>query len=198
MFVTFLRIAHFQPLSVVTGIFITSDNVREYATFFHSSGSIVNHGRLIHFNSGLFGQELLRIPIGEIKPHSTIRITVALKPRGSTVDSDPYFGISDGVNSNLFILRDPSNFGSSTPCEPFNALQDDVRIPARSAQASVYQLQFDLFHQYGTCSAAYSNGYSNTGRFNAKLDVAKKLYLVVKREHGNEQYDFRYFNIEVF
>ncbi len=114
------------------------------------------------------------------------------------MDSDPYVGISDGNKSNLFILRDPSNFPSYTPCQPYPAAQDDVRIPANSVQASVYQLHFDPFHQYGVCSAAYNNGFSNSGRFNSKLDVAKELSLVVKREHAAEKYDFRYFNIEIY
>ena len=114
------------------------------------------------------------------------------------MDSDPSVGISDGNNSNLFTFLDPGNFKTSSPCPPNAAAQDDVRIPANSIQASVYQLHFDPFHQYGVCSAAYNNGFSNSGRFNSKLDVAKELSLVVKREHAAEKYDFRYFNIEIY
>ncbi len=38
----------------------------------------------------------------------------------------------------------------------------------------------------------------NSGRFHSKLDVAKELSLVVKREDAMEKYDFRYFNIEIY
>ena len=123
---------------------------------------------------------------------------MAIKLRASTVDSDPYVGLSDGPNSNLFILRDPTNFPSYAPCQPYPAVHDDTRIPANSVQASVYELQFDPFHQYGACTAAYGSGYVNTGRFSGKLDMNKELSVVMKREHAIEEYFVRYFSIKIY
>ena len=156
--------------------------------------------RLIHFNSGKQAEELLRVPLaelGEIKPHSSIRITVAIKPHASNIDSDPYVGITDGSKTNAFILRDPGNFANYSPCQPFPAEQDDTRIPANSMQASVYVLQFDPFHQYGSCTTANVNGYVNTGTFKNILDLTKKLSLVVNREDAPEGYNFLYFTVEI-
>ena len=93
-----------------------SDNIRHYVTVVHSSGSVSN--RLIHFKGVSVGELLLKIPLGSVEPHSTIWITVAVKPRASNVDSDPYVGLSDGSDSNLFIIRDLATFQSSAPCEP--------------------------------------------------------------------------------
>ena len=157
--------------------------------------------RLIHFNSGkLRGEEILRVPLaelGEIKPHYSIRITVAIKPGAPSTDSDPYVGITDGSTTNAFALRDPGNFAGYSPCQPIPAEQDDTRIPANSIQASVYVLQFDPFHQYGSCTTANVNGYVNTATFKNKLDLTKKLSLVVNREDAPEEYNFLYFTVEI-
>ena len=187
-----------QPLAISKGLLITADNVRHHASFIHSSVNVEK--RLIHFSSGTQTEELLRVPlaeVGEIKPHSSIRITVAIKPRASNIDSDPYVGITDGSKTNAFVLRDPGNFDSLSPCQPDNAEQDDIRIPANSMQASVYVFQFDPFHQYGSCTTANVNGYVNTASFNNKLDLTKKLSLVVNREEAPEEYNFLYFAVEI-
>ena len=123
-------------------LLITADNVRHHASFIHSTVNVEK--RLIHFNSGtLRGEEILRVPLaelGEIKPHSSIRITVALRPGAPTTDSDPYVGITDGSTTNAFILRDPANFPHFSPCQPNNAEQDDTRVRGDEKQASVYML----------------------------------------------------------
>ena len=186
-----------QPLTTTRGLLITADNVRHHATFIHSSVTVEK--RLIHFSSGTQREELLRVPLaelGEIKPHSSIRIVVAIKPRASSIDSDPYVGITDGSKTNTFVLRDPGNFANLAPCQANNAEEDSTRIPTNSQQASVYVLQFDPFHQYGACTTANINGYVNTATFSNNLDLTKKLSLVVNREEAAEEYDFLYFSVE--
>ena len=191
-------IHNMQPLTTTKGLLITADNVRHHATFIHSDVTVEK--RLIHFSSGTQKEELLRVPLaelGEIKPHSSIRIVVAIKPRASSIDSDPHVGVTDGSNTNMFSLLDPGNFASLAPCLAINAEEDSTRIPTNSQQASVYVLQFDPYHQYGACTTAYVNGYVNTATFNNNLDLTKKLSLVVNRDDAAEEYDFLYFSVEV-
>ena len=153
--------------------------------------------RLIHIGTGFAGTEVLQIPLGTVETHSTIKITVGLKPKSANMDSDPQIGISDGTNTNYFVITDPGNFGGYSPCIALAALEDSTRIPVGSTQASVYQFIFEPFHSYGVCTAAYSNGFVNSARFNDKLDMSKELSFVVRKGDAPEEYDFYYFSIEI-
>ena len=184
-----------QLFSGTKGFIITPDNIRNYAPALHSSVSVSD--RLIHIGRGFARTEVLGIPLGTIETHSTIKITVGLKPKPANVDSDPAVGISDGTNTNSFQIADPGNFGAFSPCNALAATQDSTLVPIGSKQASVYQFIFEPFHSYGVCTAAYNNGFVNSARFNNKLDMSKELSLVVRKEHTNEEYDFYYFSIEI-
>ena len=131
---------------------------------------------------------------GEVDPHTSIRITVGLKPPG-TVDKDPQVGLSDGVNGNFFFLV---NNNDQSPCYPSPGTHDENRLTSFTpqTQTSQFVLLFEPFHQYGACFTAQEHGYVNTGTFNHQLDTCKGLDFVVARSDGHETYDFYYFIVE--
>lgn len=195
---THTTILYFQPLSKNKGLFITPDNVRSLATFLHSSASISD--RIIHFGSGSrLHEELLRVPLagqGELDPHSTIRVTVGLKPHSPPVDSDNEIAITDGTNSNQLFIHDTNNY-PNTACYLTDGTHENVRVPSGTPQASQYVLLFEPFHGYGSCSSAQLGGYVNLGHFNKQVDVSKGLSLVVNRNHAAETYNYYYFMVEI-
>ena len=185
-----------QPLSKTSGLIITPENVPVYASFIHPSVAIAN--RLIHIGSGFPEVGVLKIPLGQIPLHSTVKVTVSLKPRPATVDSDPIIELSDGTKYNRFSIMDPTNFRDHSPCFARRASQDNTLVSRSSEQTGVYQIIFEPFHRYGACTAAYGNRYINTARFNDKLDLSKELSLVVRKDDDSpEEYDFYYLTIEI-
>ena len=185
-----------QSLSGTQGVVITPDNLDRYASVIHSSVSI--RDRLIHFGSGFPEVEFLKFPLGKIRPYSTIKVTVGLKPRPPNVDSDPVFELSDGTKYNRFTIVDPTNFHDHSPCFARRASQDNTLVPTGTKQGSIYQMIFEPKYGYGACTAGYDNGYINSARFDDKLDIDKDLSLVVSKDNDYpEDYDFYFFIIEI-
>jgi len=56
---------------------------------------------------------------------------------------------------------------------------------------------FSPFYKYGACSSAQDGGYLDVGTFNKQVDPTNGLGLVVYREHAPENYQFRFFLIEI-
>lgn len=130
-------------------------------------------------------------------PRSTIRVTVGLKPHTPIVNSDNRISITDGTNSNTFIIRDRDNY-PNTACYPFLGTHENVQVPSGTPQANQYEFLFKPFHRYGVCSSAQQGGYVNPGRFNNQLDISKGLDLVIQRDHKGETYNYYYFIVEIF
>ena len=177
-------------------IFITPNNVRYLANFIDSSATIGSQS--IRFGSGRANWEkLLQVPIaaaGELDAHSSIRVTVGLTP--TIGDSDPSFGISDGVNVNRFIIVDTSNYHGSPPCYVLEGSRENNRVTTRRV-SSLYTFLFTPIYKYGACSSAQDGGYLNVGTFNKQVDPTNGLSLVVYRNHAAESYQFRYFLVEI-
>ena len=133
---------------------------------------------------------------GELDPQSTIRVTVGLKPYTPPIDSDNDIGITDGSNSNRFIINDIGNY-PHTACFLSEGTHDNVQIPVGTTQAGQYVLLFEPFHRYGACSSAQLGGYVNPGHFNNQVDVSKGISLVIKRNDAAETYNYYYFMVEI-
>ena len=188
--------AEIQALEGVRGLVITADNVRQYASFIHSSVSI--RDRLIHVGRGNPNVAFLKFNLGKIRPDTTIKVTIALKPRPPNVDSDPVFELSDGTKYNRFTIVDPTNFHNHSPCFARRASQDNTLVPAGTKQGSIYQMIFGPDKGYGACTAGYQNGYINSARFTDKLDLNKEISVVMRKDDDfPEEYNFHYFIIEV-
>ena len=176
-------------------ILITPGNVRYLADFIVSSATI--DSRSIRFSSGTANEKLLQVPIaaaGELDAHTSIRVTVGLTLVSG--DSDPYIGISDGVNVNKFVIRDTGNYGNHPPCYVIDGSYENNRVTTRRVSPQ-FTFLFSPLYKYGACSSAQDGGYLNVGTFNKQVDPTNGLSLVVYREHAPEQYQFKYFLIEL-
>ena len=186
-----------QPFSSPKSILISPDTVRYYASFIHSTASINNLTIQFSGASGIGHEELLRIPLttaGELTPQSLIRITVGTNPPAA--DNDPKVGISDGINSNQFLLIEDASSSTiiANPCDVVNGLQTGRSGPVGNPVAGGYTLLFDPAHQFGSCMS--NTGFATNGRFNSRVDASKGLSLVVHRDDPTEHYVFHYFLIE--
>ena len=178
---------------------LTPKNIEFYATFLHSSVDIQE--RVIHFGSGVDGEVLMEVPIGVIDPHTTIVITLGLNKthlNTASGDSDPIVGISDGINENLFIIRDAANYLAWSPCHPLPGTHDDNRVASTTPVSSTFKLTFTPFNKFGFCETAQEGGYINTGIFHSQIVITKPLFLTLKRENAAEEYNFHYFNVETY
>ena len=154
----------------------------------------------IRFGRGTAREKLLQVPIaaaGELDAHASIRVTVGLTPVSG--DSDPYIGISDGVNVNRFYIVDNSNYGGGAPCGIAPAAEgshENNRVATRRVSPQ-FTFLFSPFYKYGACSSAQDGGYLNVGTFNNQVDPTNGIDLVIYRSDANEQYRFRYFLVEI-
>ena len=177
-------------------ILITPGNVRYLASFIDSSATIDT--RSIRFGSGTaHGQKLLQVPIaaaGELDAHASIRVTVGLTPVSG--DSDPRIGLTDGSNENKFFVVDSGNYRTYSPCYVIDGSHENKRVTTRRV-ASQFTFLFSPFYKYGACSSAQDGGYLNVGTFNKQVDPTNGLSLVVYRDQAPENYQFRYFLVEI-
>ena len=187
-----------QPITCnakLPNILIHPGNVRYLAKFIDSSATI--DSRSIRFGSGTANEKLLQVPIaaaGELDAHASIRVTVGLEPPSG--DSDPRIAISDGTNQNKFIIPDRNNYGEFGPCIIVGS-QVNKLVTTRTPSPQ-FTFLFSPFYKYGACSSAQDGGYLNVGTFNNQVDPTYGLSFVVYRgDDTSEQYQFRYFLIEI-
>ena len=189
---TYLLFLPLQPLSKNKMLFIEPKTIKYHASYYKSTMTITNSERIMHFGTGTYREELIRVPLagpGELDQHAVIRITAALKPQ--TSDSDPYIGLTDGDSENYFRIADDVGYcymytsGSSIPAS----------IPSGTVQHYEYILLFEPYSKYGACS--HHGGHITPGYFNQRLDISKGLDFIVKRENAREVYDFYYFLVEI-
>ncbi len=179
-----------QPASKV--LFVEPKTINYYASFVGSSMTITGDNAIMHFpTGGSRYEELIRVPLGTLDPQVVIRVTVAIKPRPDTEDSDPHIGLTDGVGDNRIRISDSGGDCQIREGSDINA----NNLPSGSNQHYEYILIFEPFQKYGACS--HFGGHVTPGYFNTRIDASKGLDFVVKRESSGEQYDFYYFLIEI-
>ena len=194
--VSALNFFPFQPTinAKSQSIFITPGNVHYLANFI---GSATIDNRSIRFGSGTANEKLLQVPIaaaGELDAHASIRVTVGLTPVSG--DSDPRFGISDGVNVNRFYIIDNGDYGGGAPCGLLEGSHENNLVTTRRVSPQ-FTFLFSPFYKYGACSSAQDGGYLNVGTFNKQVDPTNGLSFEVYRQHASEQYKFSYFLVEI-
>ena len=152
-----------------------------------------NSDKIMHFPTGVHGEDLLRVPLGVQDPHVVIRITAAIRPPSlSTTDSDPYITLSDGLGDNSIRIGDNSH---GLSCDITSGSVSRSNRPSGSLQHYEYTFLFEPFQQFGACT--HFGGHITTGYFTSHINPTKGLDFVVKRENAVEVFDFYYFLIEI-
>ena len=73
---------------------------------------------------------------------------------------------------------------------------DNNRVTTRRIP-SQFTFLFSPFYKYGAYSSGQDGGYLNVGTFKKQVDPTNGLNLVVYRNHAAENYQFRFFLIEI-
>ena len=168
------------------------------------------------FNAGsLEDAALLKVPIipADILEDSslvTLKIVASLDDDiGKKEDSDPIFGVSDGVSFLGFRTLDEENIKKgSAPCFGFEATPGDTlsegRWIGKNASRpidSIYLGQFvitlKLNKSWGSCYTAHDGGFVNTHIFNKRLLLSKGLDLEVYKHNKNERVGIKFIEVNV-
>ena len=97
---------------------------------------------------------------------------------------------------NRFTIWDRSNYRKYPPCSIYDGSSENNRVSTRRVSPQ-FTFLFSPFYKYGACSSAQDGGYLNVGTFNKQVDPTNGLSLVVYRNHAAENYQFRFFLIEI-
>ena len=168
------------------------------------------------FNAGsLFYAALLKVPIipADILEDSslvTLKIVAFLDDDiGKKEDSDPRFGVSDGVKFVGFEMVDDDTYACDyAPCFGIegtsgSSLTDRLEISESSPTPnnSIYFSQFDitlkLHERRGSCYTAHDGGFLKTADYNKRLQLSKGLTLEVYRDNKHENVGIKFIEVIV-
>jgi len=146
---------------------------------------------------------LLKVPIipaENLKDSSlvTLEIVVSLDEQiGKEGDSDPRFGVSDGVSFIGFEAVDKYSYSDWSPCYGVEATSNiswayERIINEHDSQTPVpiYTGQFvitlKLNKHWGSCSQAHDGGFVRTASYKKELQLSKGLTLEVYRDRSEK------------
>ena len=181
-----------------------------YIDRYHSSTTVK-----LTFNAGLLSfAALLKVPIitadvlDDLRP-VTLKIVVSLDEGiGKGGDSDPKFGVSDGVSFVGFEMVDQKTYELAAPCFGIegtsgNILGDRREISYASPKPddTFYDGQFvitlKLNERWGSCYTAHDGGFVKTADYNKRLLLSKGLTLEVYRDGAGEKVGIKFIEVTV-
>jgi len=177
-----------------------------YINEFHSS----TNDKLTFKPGSLDSAALLKVPIipaDTLEDSSvvTLKIVVSLdEDIGKNEDSDPRFGVSDGVSFIGFERVDKTNHDDYSPCfgvegTSGNSLHVTKKINSNSPTPYIYNGQFvitlKLNERWGSCSQAHDGGFEQTAAYNKRLLQRKGLTLEVYKDDESEQVGIKFIGV---
>jgi len=156
---------------------------------------------------------LLKVPIipADILEDSTLvtlKIVVSMdKDFGEKEDSDPIYGVSDGVNFLGFETVDRGNYGADAPCFQMEGISGNslsgrmwMNSPPRPND-SFYDGQFvitlKLNKHWGSCYTAHDGGFVKTAAYSKRLLLSKGLTLEVYKGNKDERVGIKFIEVTV-
>ena len=166
------------------------------------------------FNEGpLDAAALLKVPIipADVLEDSslvTLKIVVSMdKGIAEKEDSDPTYGVSDGVSFLGFETVDKLNYQSGTPpCFGVEGISGDSLTGRRHTNPlsprpndSFYPGQFviTLNEHWGSCYTAHDGGFVKTATYNKRLLLSKGLTLEVYKGDKSEKVGIKFIEVTV-
>ena len=169
------------------------------------------------FNAGSSDNAaLLKVPIilaGILEDSSlvTLKIVVSLdEDIGEKEDSDPKFGVSDGVSFVGFLTADKSNSARGyAPCFGIEGTSGKSLAEERSIgqfsprpDESFYTDQFVITlklneHCWGSCYTAHDGGFVKTAVYNKRPLLSKGLTLEVYKDNMIERVGIKFIEVTV-
>ena len=193
---------------------MTPSWLESHASFIDSYRS--NTTEQLAFNAGsLDGAALLKVPIipANILEDSslvTLKIVASLDDNiGKNEDSDPRFGVSDGVSFVGFETVDKRTYPHGyAPCfgvegDSGSSLTERREIsksfpkPNDSFYHGQFVITIKLNERWGSCYTAHDGGFEKTAVYEKRLLVSKGLTLEVYRDDKEENVGIRFMAVTV-
>ena len=193
---------------------MTPSWLESHASFIDSYRS--NTTEQLAFNAGsLDGAALLKVPIipANILEDSslvTLKIVASLDDNiGKNEDSDPTFGVSDGVSFVGFETVDKRTYPHGyAPCfgvegDSGSSLTERREIsksfpkPNDSFYHGQFVITIKLNERWGSCYTAHDGGFEKTAVYEKRLLVSKGLTLEVYRDDKEENVGIRFMAVTV-
>ena len=193
---------------------MTPSWLESHASFIDSYRS--NTTEQLAFNAGsLDGAALLKVPIipANILEDSslvTLKIVASLDDNiGKNEDSDPRFGVSDGVSFVGFETVDKRTYPHGyAPCfgvegDSGSSLTKRREIsksfpkPNDSFYPGQFVITIKLNERWGSCYTAHDGGFEKTAVYEKRLLVSKGLTLEVYRDDKEENVGIRFMAVTV-
>ena len=193
---------------------MTPSWLESHASFIDSYRS--NTTEQLAFNAGsLDGAALLKVPIipADILEDSslvTLKIVASLDDNiGKNEDSDPRFGVSDGVSFVGFETVDKRTYPHGyAPCfgvegDSGSSLTERREIsksfpkPNDSFYHGQFVITIKLNERWGSCYTAHDGGFEKTAVYEKRLLVSKGLTLEVYRDDKEENVGIRFMAVTV-
>ena len=168
------------------------------------------------FNAGSLDYAvLLKVPIipADILEDSslvTLKIVASLDDDiGKKEDSDPIFGVSDGVSFVGFEAVDNATYSLGyAPCyglegDSGSSLTDEREIskffptPNDSFYPGQFVITLKLNERWGSCYTAHDGGFVKTADYNKRLQLSKGLTLEVYRDQKDERVGIKFIEVTV-
>ena len=160
---------------------------------------------------------LLKVPIipADILEDSslvTLKIVASLDDDiGKKEDSDPIFGVSDGVSFVGFETVDKATYSYSPGYAPCYGVEgtsgsslagiSKISVHSPRPNDSFYPGQFvitlKLNERWGSCYTAHDGGFVKTADYNKRLQLSKGLTLEVYRDDNHENVGIKFIEVTV-
>ena len=193
---------------------MTPDWLEAHASYLDSSATLTEGELRFTVQQPEYAAVILRVPLipaGVFQDASplTVEITVALNVDiGKTLDSDFFFGVSDGTKFVGFVTFDQDNYGTHSPCidiegvsgETLTSRQGGLATPKPSD--SFYPGQFvftlKLDKRFGSCYIAHDGGFLRTAVYHNQLLPSNGLNLEVYSEDSqDDQVGIRFIKVTI-
>lgn len=168
------------------------------------------------FNASSLGNALLLkapiIPAGVLKDSSlaTVKIVFSMDESiGEKEDSDPRYGVSDGVSFVGFVTVDQETYVRDyAPCYGIegasgNRLTGTREIshssprPNESFYPDHFVITLNLNERWGSCYTAHDGGFVKTAAYNKRLLLSNGLDLEVYKHNSYEKVGIKFIEVTV-
>ena len=192
---------------------MTPSWLEAHASFINSLRSSTTE-QLTFDKGSLDNVALLKVPIipADILEDSslvTLRIVVSMdKDIGEKEDSDPRYGVSDGVSFLGFETVDKLTYELElAPCFGIEGISGKSLTggkpisPFGRSNDSFYPGQFvitlKLNEHWGSCYTAHDGGFVKTAAYNRRLLLSRGLTLEVYKDHSSERVGIKFIEVTV-
>ena len=168
------------------------------------------------FNAGsLANAVILKVPIMppdilEDSSLATLKIVASLDDDiGKNEDSDPRFGVSDGVSFVGFETVDKATYARGiAPCFGIEGgsgdrltgkrkTKEDSPTPKDSFYDGQFVITLKLNERWGSCYTAHDGGFVKTADYNKRMLLSKGLTLEVYRDQETEKVGIKFIEVTV-